>query len=174
MSSNVDAEDTARIYSDDRYEVIVERLREAGCRLTPQRLALVDILTHTDRHFSAQQLHERLRQRFPTTSLATVYKTLNTLRELGEVTEMGFSDDDTRYDAMDPHPHPHLVCIQCRRIIDAEVEPPDELAERLEQISGYRILSHRLEFYGICPECQSRQHPNTLSQEAASTETTSK
>ena len=148
-----------------RYETIVAHLSEAGCRLTPQRLALIELLTHTDRHPSASQLHEQLKQQFPTTSLATVYKTLNTLKELGEVLEMGFSDDDNRYDAMDPQPHPHLVCVQCRRITDADARPIHALAARLETRSGYKILSHRMEFHGICPDCQHAPQ-DTLMEEA--------
>lgn len=151
---------------ETRYETIVAHLSEAGCRLTPQRLALVELLTHTDRHPSASQLHEQLKQQFPTTSLATVYKTLNTLKELGEVLEMGFSDDDNRYDAMDPRPHPHLVCVQCRRIMDADAKPAHALAARLEAESGYKILGHRMEFYGVCPDCRQGAF-NTLTQEAA-------
>jgi len=158
--------------SRGRYQEIVEKLKGSGCRLTPQRLALVRLLSETDEHPSARQLHEELRQHFPTTSLATVYKTLNVLKDLGEVTEMGFSDDDNRYDAVSPHPHPHLICVQCRKIIDADAEPASELARQLAATSGYRIMSHRMEFYGLCPDCRREDGSNLLSQEdQLSTET---
>ena len=148
-----------------RYQEMVEKLKGSGCRLTPQRLALVRLLSETENHPSARQLHEELKQNLPTTSLATVYKTLNVLKDLGEVTEMGFSDDDNRYDAVSPHPHPHLICVQCRKIIDADVEPASELPRQLAATSGWQILSHRMEFYGLCPDCQGKGGSNLLSQE---------
>lgn len=142
---------------DARVTHIVEQLREAGYRITPQRMALLDILCRSERHPNASQLHEALRQRFPTTSLATVYKTLNVLKELGEVQELGFSDDDNRYDAASPDPHPHLICVQCREIVDAGVAPLTAMAQEVAAASGYRVLSHRVEFYGLCPACQANQ-----------------
>jgi Fur family peroxide stress response transcriptional regulator len=140
-----------------RVAEIVTRLREAGHRITPQRMALLEILCASERHPNAGQLHEALKQRFPTTSLATVYKTLSVLKALGEVQELGFSDDDNRYDAASSDPHPHLICIQCREIIDADVAPLNEMAAQVAAASGYRVLSHRVEFYGLCPTCQAQQ-----------------
>jgi Fur family transcriptional regulator, peroxide stress response regulator len=145
---------THRSADERRYTTIVERLKDADHRLTPQRLAIIELLTHADYHPSAQQLHQQLLPRFPSTSLATVYKTLHILTDLGEVLELGFSDDDTRYDARTTVPHIHLICVQCRRIIDTDIQPDPHLIEQLKQHSGYRILGHRIEFYGLCPDCQ--------------------
>jgi Fur family peroxide stress response transcriptional regulator len=83
-----------------------------------------------------------------------VYKTLNMLRDLGEVLELGFADDDKRYDGRRPQPHPHLICTRCHRIVDADVRLADDTAERVAQSSGYQVLGQRLDFYGLCPECQ--------------------
>ena len=99
----------------------MDTLRDVGCRMTPQRLALLHILSAADNHPSAQQLYEELRQQFPTTSLATVYKTLNVLKDLGEVNEMGFGSGDNRYDGHPsvPASAPGLHAVQqdhrCRR-----------------------------------------------------------
>jgi Fur family peroxide stress response transcriptional regulator len=141
---------------ETRVNTIVSRLREAGYRITPQRMALIEILCQSEGHPSAGQLHEQIRQRFPTTSLATVYKTLNVLKEVGEVMEIGFAGSDARYDSAHPDPHPHLICVQCRRIEDIDVQqldPESQVAEIAER-SGYRILSYRMDVYGLCPRCQ--------------------
>jgi Fur family transcriptional regulator, peroxide stress response regulator len=142
----------------DRVNIIVSRLRDAGYRITPQRMALIEILCRSEEHPSAGQLHEQLKQRFPTTSLATVYKTLNVLKEMGEVLEIGFAGKDARYDGVHPHPHPHLICVQCRRIedIDVDLDRSQILAEEIAERSGYRVLSHRMDIYGLCPQCQER------------------
>jgi Fur family peroxide stress response transcriptional regulator len=138
-----------------RFEELMARLQEREYRLTPQRVALLRLLARSDGHPSVSQLYDQLTAQFPTTSLATVYKTLNLLEEMGEVLELGFSDDDNRYDGNKPYPHPHLVCMRCRRIVDTDVRLTQNLMEEVAQLSGYRVVSHRLDFYGLCPDCQT-------------------
>lgn len=142
---------------DDRLETLIAKLREQDCRITPQRLALLDMLVHTNEHLSAAQLHERLQARFPTMSLATAYKTINLLKDMGEVTEISFSDGDTHYDASNPKPHIHLICTQCHRISDAPFVTAPDITEELAAQTGYRITGYRFDFYGICPDCQTNQ-----------------
>ncbi len=137
-----------------RFDALVGRLREQGHRLTPQRIALLHLLAAGDGHPSASDLYHQLHPQFPTTSLGTIYKTLNLLKDMGEVLELGFSDDDNRYDGNNPYPHPHLTCVRCRKIIDPEVSLPGDLVQQVAQRSGYQILSHRLDFYGLCPDCR--------------------
>ena len=137
-----------------RFEELVTKLREREYRLTPQRIALLRLLAASDGHPSASQLYEQMKDQFPTTSLATVYKTLNVLKEIDEVLELGFSGDDNRYDGKNPYPHPHLICIRCQKILDPEVILPQNLVQEVAQSSGYQIVGHRLDFYGLCPDCQ--------------------
>ena len=138
-----------------RFEELVNRLREQEYRLTPQRIALLRLLAASDGHPSASHLYDQIKDQFPTTSLATVYKTLNVLKEIDEVLELGFSDGDNRYDGNKPYPHPHLVCINCQKILDPEVSLAQNLVQEVAQSSGYQIVSHRLDFYGLCPGCQN-------------------
>jgi Fur family peroxide stress response transcriptional regulator len=140
-----------------RFEELINRLREREYRLTPQRVALVRLLAASDGHPSAAQLYDQLRDQFPTTSPGTVYKTLNLLKDLDEVLELGFSDDDNRYDGNRPHPHPHLICVRCRKIMDPPVGMAQSLVQEVAQQSGYRIIGHRLDFYGLCPDCQDSE-----------------
>ena len=105
-----------------RFEALVGRLREQEYRLTPQRVALLRLLAASEGHPSASRLYDQLQAQFPTTSPGTIYKTLNLLKDLDEVLELGFSDDDNRYDGNKPYPHPHLICVRCRKIIDPEAE----------------------------------------------------
>lgn len=139
---------------DGRLEYLLTKLRKQGHRITPQRMALLRLLTTSDDHLTAAQIHEKMRERFPTMSLATVYKTLNLLKEMGEVLELGFRDDDNRYDGSDPSPHPHLICIRCRKIIDLDMPEFGDVDQEIAVTSGFKILKHRLDFFGICPDCQ--------------------
>jgi len=135
----------------------MSKLREREYRLTPQRVALLRLLAASDGHPSAAQLYDRLKDQFPTTSPGTVYKTLNLLKDLDEVLELGFSDDDNRYDGNKPYPHPHLICIRCQKIVDAEVSLAQNLVQEVTRQSSYQIVGHRLDFYGLCPDCQDSQ-----------------
>lgn len=146
---------TSMADSDHRLNQMVEKLREREYRLTPQRLAVLKILAASHGHPSVERIFEQVRMDFPTTSLATVYKTVSLVKELGEVLELGFSDDSNRYDGNKPYPHPHLVCTQCKKIIDPDLESLHHMTEELEQETGFRIVNHRLDFFGICPDCRN-------------------
>ena len=132
-------------------------LREHHHRLTPQRFALLQLLAASEGHPSAAMLYDQLRAQFPTTSLATVYKTLTLLDEIGEVIELGFSHNDNRYDGRRPYPHPHLICVRCRKIMDAPLPAGQALEQEVARGSGFQIVGHRLDFYGVCPDCQASQ-----------------
>jgi Fur family peroxide stress response transcriptional regulator len=132
----------------------MKKLRERHCRMTPQRVALLRLLASSEDHPSAAQLYDRLRAQFPTTSLATVYKTLSLLDDMGEVLELGFSNDVIRYDANNPDPHPHLICLRCRKIVDCEPGLMPGQTQEVAQRTGFRVIGYRLDIYALCPGCQ--------------------
>ncbi|OGN98481.1 MAG: transcriptional repressor [Chloroflexi bacterium RBG_13_50_21] len=137
-----------------RFEQLLAKLRLMDYRLTPQRLYLVRLITNSEDHPSAAQLFEQVKVQFPTMSLATVYKTIYLLKELGEVVEISLHDDN-HFDAKRPYPHPHLICTSCKKISDGQLEAPNHaLLDEMEHISGFQILCHQLVFYGLCPDCQ--------------------
>ncbi len=140
-----------------RLDELVIRLRERGYRLTPQRMAVLKVLATSQEHPSVERIYERVKVDFPMTSLATIYKTVTLLKEMGEVWELGFSDDSNRYDGNKPYPHPHLICTRCKSIVDLEVATLSELSQEVARSTGYRILGHRLDFLGICPQCQDKE-----------------
>ena len=137
-----------------RLDQMITKLRERNYRITPQRLMILKILASTDGHPTVETIYEKVRQDFPTTSLATVYKTLTVMKEIGEVLELGFGDGSNRYDGSKPYPHPHLICTKCRKIMDPHLEALNDMARELARETGFRITNHRLDFFGICPECQ--------------------
>ena len=102
----------------ERYRAIVDRLRENGHKLTPQRLAIAKILGLSEGHPSAEDIYRQLQDDFPTMSLATVYRNVLLIKSLGEVLELGFADGSNRYDGNRPYPHPHVVCVKCKAIIE--------------------------------------------------------
>lgn len=137
-----------------RLEAVVSKLRERGYRITPQRLGILRILTKSQDHPTVEGIFQVVVKDFPTTSLATVYKTVAVLKELHEVLELEFSQDSNRYDGNKPYPHPHVICVQCKRIVDPAPPGVDALSAQIAQSTGFHLLTHRLDFYGLCPECQ--------------------
>ncbi|RME47416.1 MAG: transcriptional repressor [Chloroflexi bacterium] len=134
-------------------DAVVNRLRESGYRLTPQRLAIFRALAASREHPSAQMLYEELREAFPMISLATVYSTLELLKEMGEIVEVGFSDEGRRYEP-NLHPHVNLVCVQCGKIQDFDAVAMSPIEQAVADRSGYQIHGSRVEYFGLCPDCK--------------------
>lgn len=139
---------------DERLHIMIEALKGAGHRVTPQRLAVIRILAASLNHPGVDTIYEEVRRDFPTTSLATVYKTVALLKEIGQVLELGFAGLGSRYDGNRPYPHPHVICTRCGAIADPEFAAMEDLARGMSRQSGFRITHHRLDFFGLCPRCR--------------------
>jgi len=140
-----------------RLDRMIATLKAHDHRITPQRIAILKVLAESTEHPSIEWIYERVKPDFPTTSLATVYKTVTLAKELGEVMELGFSEGGNRYDGNNPSPHPHLICIACKRIIDPEIDLLKDMTHEVARESGFKIVTHRLDFFGVCPECQKSE-----------------
>jgi len=141
-------------YQTNRLQQMIERLKKSECRITPQRYAVLNVLAHSPDHPSAESIHAELIEHYPTMSLATVYKTINLLKREGEILELEFSDLGNRYDGNKPYPHPHVICTECGKITDPPELYLDEITSKMTEETGFKIVTHRLDFYGICPGCQ--------------------
>jgi Fur family transcriptional regulator, peroxide stress response regulator len=139
-----------------RFNQLMAALKQRGFRLTPQRVELVRLIAVSEGHPSAGQLYAKIKRQFPTMSQATVYKTLSLLKEMNQVLEIDLRDD-SHYDGNRPQPHPHLICVKCNKIIDAEVSLDQEALRKLEQASGYQILRPQIALYGLCPDCREKR-----------------
>jgi Fe2+ or Zn2+ uptake regulation protein len=130
----------------------VALLRNAGLRLTPQRLAIArEILARS--HPTVSEVFDVVRRQFPTMGLATVYATFNLMAERGLLRALPFADA-VRYDA-NLSPHANLVCTRCRRITDFD-GCDDVLAILRERTAAatFRLQQERIDLYGLCRDCQ--------------------
>nr|WP_320116313.1 Fur family transcriptional regulator [uncultured Desulfuromonas sp.] len=141
----------------NRLEMIVNKLRHMQFRITPQRLAILKAFLTSETHPTVEEIFQQVKIAFPTTSLATVYKTVHLLKEIGEILEIDFSDNSNRYDGKRPYPHPHIICRQCGAIMDPKIDSLDKMIEEMESKSGYMISSHQINFFGVCPSCRSKK-----------------
>ena len=139
---------------NERMTKMLSKLKRHDFRITPQRLAVLKILATSEGHPSVDQIYREVRAQFPTTSLAPIYKTVLLLKELGEVLQLGFPDGSNRYDGNRPYPHPHIICTKCKEVMDPELVGLEDLSEEMSAKTGYKILYHRMDFFGLCPRCQ--------------------
>ncbi|MFT5700824.1 MAG: Fur family peroxide stress response transcriptional regulator [Desulforhopalus sp.] len=140
----------------ERVEQMVSRLKDGDHRITPQRLAIFQILASSVGHPSAETIYGALVEHYPTMSLATVYKTLALLKQEGEVLELQFSDLGNRYDGNKPYPHPHVICMDCGEIVDPSLLDLEVITQQMMSETGFKIVAHRLDFFGVCPACQDK------------------
>lgn len=136
-----------------RFETIIQTLRDNDHKITPQRLAIVKILAKSHGHPSVEDIYDQIKTDFPTMSLATVYRNIVLIKSLGQVLELGFPDGSNRYDGNKPFPHPHVICIRCKKIVDPDLESLDNMKEEVAAETEFKILNHRLDFFGICSNC---------------------
>lgn len=147
----------ACLMSVEQLQPALEKLKNAGVRMTPQRHAILAYLMGTKSHPTADEIYRSLEGKFPNMSVATVYNNLRLLKDIGLVKELTYGDSSSRFDGnmMD---HYHAICIKCGRIDDFDFEGDLETAQKQAEIkTGFQAISHRLEVYGICRACQIRQ-----------------
>jgi Fur family peroxide stress response transcriptional regulator len=132
----------------------VAALKQAGLRLTPQRLAVCDALAGNRTHPTAQALYEQVRRQYASVSRATVYNTLQALVATGLVQEIGTAGDGSLHYDADPTPHVNLVCTRCHRVDDFADAPLGAVARSVARGSGYDVRGARVVYYGLCPRCR--------------------
>ena len=132
-------------------------MRDNNHNITPQRLAIVKILAKSEGHPSVEDIYDQIKQDFPTMSLATVYRNIVLIKSLGELIELGFPDGSNRYDGNKPYPHPHVICVTCKKILDPHLDSLDEMKKEVAFETNFKILNHRLDFFGICGDCQRKK-----------------
>lgn len=127
--------------------------KEKKLKLTPQRLAVYNYLMNTTSHPSADVIYTDIHIQYPTMSLATVYKALKTLVDVGLVQEINVGEGNFRYDG-NSSPHAHIQCLKCGKVEDFEQFNLDNLNSLAQSQTDFKILSNKVYFYGYCKECQ--------------------
>ena len=136
-----------------RVQDLVDKLRFKDYRITPQRLAILKTLAASRSHPSVEQIFEKVKVDFPTTSIATVYKTVSLLKDIGELIEFSFAEGSNHYDGRSAVSHPHFICTDCRKIEDVDISDLEGIGEKLAEKENYRVTAYQLNFFGKCPDC---------------------
>ncbi|WP_243789410.1 Fur family transcriptional regulator [Saccharopolyspora gloriosae] len=128
-----------------------------GLRATKQRAAVSRLLSEVDDFRSAQDLHEQLRSRGEGIGLTTVYRTLQTLADAGEIDVLRTESGEAIYRRCSTEHHHHLVCRRCGRTVEVGDPPVEQWAERIAREHGFSDVGHTVEIIGVCPECAAAQ-----------------
>ena len=131
-----------------------EQLREAGVRMTSQRIAILDYLAEAY-HPTAEDIYTAIVAKNPHISMATVYNNLNKLTDAGYLLELTYGDDASRYD-FNIGKHYHVVCQECGIVEDLFYPLLEDVESVAETLTGYKIVGHRMEVFGVCPKCQHK------------------
>ena len=138
--------------AESELERLKKTCREAGLKLTHQRLEIYRELASTKEHPSAEAVHKKVQARMPTISLDTVYRTLATFADIGAVVRVEVSDDRAHFDA-DVSPHHHFICNRCRKIIDFNWETFDNLDLPREALDCGLVTATNVILRGLCRQC---------------------
>ena len=138
----------------DTGERLQDALRSAGRRLTPQRRQILQVLEESDGHLDADALYDRVKARDADASLATVYRTLAVLREIGLVEEHRLGEDHGHYEAVRREPHYHFTCLRCGQVIEFDTPLVAQIEQTLGEQAGVRVTTAHLHVSGYCAECR--------------------
>jgi len=134
---------------------LTTRLRREDHKITGPRAAILEILRQHSHPLTIKEIFAGLPK--GECDLATIYRAMQLLEKLGMVKRFDFGDGATRFELIaegDDGHHHHLICTLCAQVVEIEECFPAEIERRIARQNGYRAVTHRLEFFGVCPDCQ--------------------
>ena len=135
-------------------EEIKHQLRKKGYKLTPQRVAILDVITRINEHLTPAAIYERVHKEYPEIGLVTIYRTIWLLNELELICEVHGGGASRSYVLRRPHGHHHhLVCNECGTVVDFAACDLSKVEQKLSEETGFKIEDHLLEFSGQCGVC---------------------
>ena len=133
------------------------KLRKSARKITGPRCAILDALEREQHPQTTREIHQAVG--IERCDLATIYRSMKMLEDVGLVKRFDFGDGSARFELIrhdtDEHHH-HLVCTGCSKVVEIEECFPAELEQRIAAGNGFAKISHRLEFFGVCPSCQEK------------------
>ena len=144
-------------------ELLKKKLKEKGLKVTHQRLLVLSVLEQNNgKHMTAEDIYELVSEECPEIGLATIYRTLQLLRDMQLVDRINLDDGCVRYEIGHllgdgaKHNHHHLICRGCGRVVPFDGDLLDDLERHIEESIGFHVLDHELKFYGLCRDCMKK------------------
>ncbi|TMG34810.1 MAG: transcriptional repressor [Chloroflexi bacterium] len=134
---------------------VMSAIQRSGQRLTPQRMAIAEVLARSPKQASAQELYDRVRRKHPYIGRATVFRSLDMLVHAGLAQRLERPGHVSAYVWCEPGHHHHLICTSCGNVEELDEKAVAPLAEAIVRTRGFRVDHAALDFYGICRACRS-------------------
>lgn len=136
---------------------VLQRLKQYGLKLTPQRLEILRIVMEAERALTAQEVVQAVRAAHPHVSLDTVYRNLALLTRVGLVNQVNLQNrDSTRFEFQgEGEHHHHFICLECGKTFCVESCPTPMIDARPPEDPGFKVVGHAFEMYGFCTACQA-------------------
>ena len=135
---------------------IIDALRKKGYKATSQRIAICQLVLSSREHPTAKRIYQDVKRLHPTVSLATVYKTMQVLGELGVVQELAFTQGEARFDS-NVSPHVNAVCLQCGKVSDVNDQAIRKDVTKAASRIKFTVTGQRFDVYGVCEKCGKRR-----------------
>jgi len=129
----------------------VQEIQDLG--LTKQREVVLKVIREAHEHLTANDVFAEAKRQLPSISFATVYNSLRYLKEAGHIAEIKFGDGASRFDRMTSR-HDHAICTSCGKLVDIEMDVPDEILKRAARYSKFKPESIEFTLRGKCPDCK--------------------
>jgi Fur family transcriptional regulator, ferric uptake regulator len=143
------------------------KFKGCGYRMTQGREAILQVLSDSKGHLSAEDIYLKVHSQYPQIGLTSVYRTLDVLSSLGSIHKFDFGEGRSRYEMADgpsgKDHHHHLVCTSCHQVInytdfiDEEIKLLKQTEKGLEKKYRFKITSHTIQFHGVCGDCQKKE-----------------
>ena len=132
---------------------LVASMRQRGYRMTPQREMILEAF-HGQGHLTADEIYQRVHAVSPSINLATVYRTLDLLKQLCIITAIDTGDGCVHYELVGAQPHHHLVCEGCGYTLELDCDVIEPIEQELRKRYGFQVNLNHLALFGLCPACQ--------------------
>lgn len=134
-------------------------LKNRGYKLTEQRKIILEAMVkNNDKHLSCDEIFSIISRENPEIGIATVYRTLLLFEKLDIVCKLNFDDGCSRYEldlgSEDDHHHHHLLCLECGKVIEVQLDLLESLENEIEKEKDFTIVNHNVKFYGYCKDCK--------------------
>jgi Fur family ferric uptake transcriptional regulator len=141
---------------------VAEQLNTVGLKATLPRLKVLQVFhSHERRHLTAEDVHRRMVEQNSDVGLATVYRVLAQLTDVGILARSVFESGTAVYEVHQGKHHDHLICLECGRVDEFVDEVIEERQKAVAQSSGYALAQHQLALYGYCPACRTPPETNS-------------
>jgi len=147
--------------SDVKFDKFKEMLKAKGLKVTNQRIYVLEALQEADgKHLTVEEIYNIVKKSHPEIGLATVYRTIQILKELNLIDRINFDDGSERYEiakAYEPgqkrHHHHHMICLKCGNVFEFEDDMMEALEDSISKKTGFKVIDHEVKLYGYCKKC---------------------